>query len=185
MENGQTVQGSKGQQAQLAKWKGDDDIWKLTVGEVEINDQILRRKCSLKDFEEETSKQMCLERKVKVLETTVKQQSSIISRSGLQVRTARRKLFTECSRQQQHNRKKQMVDRVSDSVNICQAEGYDLWSIEIKSRDTGECDTFAIREQTIVPKRKSIAESDKLHASLLVKDKYAVSNEAYHELSIM
>ena len=142
-------QGSKGRQAQLAKWKGNDDIWKLTVAEVEINDQILHRKHSLKDFEEETSKRMCLERKVKVLETMVMQKSSIISRSGLQVRTARRKPFTECSRQQQHNRKKQMVDRVSDSLKNCQAEGYDLCSFEIKSRDTGECDTFTMREQTM------------------------------------
>ena len=92
---------------------------------------------------------MCLERKVKVLETMVMQKSSIISRSGLQVRTARRKPFTECSRQQQHNRKKQMVDRVSDPLKICQAEGYDLCSFEIKSRDTGECDTFTMREQTM------------------------------------
>jgi len=71
-----------------------------------------------------------------------------------------------------------MVDRVQDSLNICQAEGYDLCSFKIKSKDTGECDKFTIREQRIVPKSKSIAENDKLGASLLVKDKYAVSNEA-------
>ena len=68
-----------------------------------------------------------------------------------------------------------MVDRV---LNIFQAEGYDLCSFKIKSKDTSEC---TIREQRIVPKSKSIAESDKLGASLLVKH---VPNEAYHELSI-
>ena len=184
-------QGSKGRQAQLAKWKGDN-AWKLTISEVEINDQILHRKRSLKEFEElskdleeESSKRMCLEQKVEVLETTVRQQSSIISRSGLQVRAARRKPFTECSRQQKHNRKKQMVDRVHDSLSICQADGYDLCSFQVKSRDTGECETFAVREQRIVPKNYCTAESDKLGVSLLIKDKYAVSNEAYHELSIM
>jgi len=49
-------QGSKGWQAQVEKWKGDDNAWKLTVSEVEINDQVLHRKCSLKEFEEESSK---------------------------------------------------------------------------------------------------------------------------------
>jgi len=52
-------------------------------------------------------------------------------------------------------------------------------------RYTGESDAFNIAEKNIIPTKTSVAESDKLHTSLLVKDKYAVSNEAYHELSIM
>ena len=81
-----------------------------------------------------------------------------------------------------------MVERIHDSLSICKDEGYDLSSFEIKSRYTGESDAFNITEKSIIPTKTSglsVAESDKLHTSLLVKDKYAVSNQAYHELSIM
>lgn len=124
-------QGTKSRQAQLAKRKeGDDNMWKFTVTESEIKDQILCRKCSLKDFEEEKSKRLCLERKLEEYETTIlqqsctinkqshtiNQQSCIINRSGVQVRSAMRTSLTECSRQQKYNRKKQMVEGIHDSL---------------------------------------------------------------------
>jgi len=78
-----------------------------------------------------------------------------------------------------------MVERIHDSLSICKDEEYDLSSFEIRYRYTGESDAFNIAGKNIILTKTSVAESDKLHTSLLVKDKYAVSNEAYHELSIM
>jgi len=73
-------QGTKSRKTQLAKWK--EDTWKFTVAEAELNDQILRRKRSLKIFEEETSKRLCLERKLKEFETTIHQQGCVISQQN-------------------------------------------------------------------------------------------------------
>lgn len=62
------------------------------------------------------------------------------------------------------------------------AEGYDVCSVDVKSMDTGEHETFNIRDQSKVLKEESFS-TEKLCGSLLVKDKYSVSHAAYHELS--
>ena len=92
--------------------------------------------------------------------------------------------MAECSRQQIYNQKKQMIN---NSVSICEAEGYDLRSLELKSRDTGECETLTVTTQAVCEnKDASIMTSDcKLHTSLYVKDKFSVSNQAYHELTMI
>lgn len=125
---------------------------------------------------------MCLEQKVKSLQTTVNQQTGVITRNGLEVRPKMRKPLMECSRQQKYNRKKRMLEQVHDSLSICRAEGYDVCSVEVKSMDTGEHETLHIRDPSKILKEESPS-SEKLCASLLLKDKYSVSHEAYHELS--
>ena len=72
-------------------------------------------------------------------------------------------------------------------VSICQAEGYDFCSLELKSRDTGECETLTLTTQAVCKNKDvSIMTTDcKLHTSLYVKDKFSVSNQAYHELSMI
>ena len=76
---------------------------------------------------------------------------------------------------------------INNSVSICEAEGYDLCSLELKSRDTGECETLTVTTQAVCEnKDASIMTSDcKLHTLLYVKDKFSVSNQAYHELSMI
>ena len=49
--------------------------------------------------------------------------------------------------------------------------------------DTGELETFDISDQSKILKEEPLSSSEKLCASLLLKDKYAVSHEAYHGLS--
>ena len=74
-----------------------------------------------------------------------------------------------------------MLEQVRDSLSICQAEGYDICSITVKSIDSGEYETLDISNQSKVTKDDS--PSDRLCTSLLVKDKFSVSHKAYHELS--
>ena len=68
-------------------------------------------------------------------------------------------------------------------VSFCQAEGYDVCSVDVKSMDSGELETFDINHQSKILKEELLSNSKKLCASLLLKDKYSVSHEAYHGLS--
>lgn len=170
--------GSKNRQAQLLKWKeGSNANWKFTVSAGEINDQVLRRKRPIEELKQETSKRMRFEQEVKSLKTTVNRQAKIIIQKGLQRRPKERKPLVECSRQQQHNRKKQMLDKVCTSMST---EGYDVCLVEVTSKDNGKHETLHIRDEN---RPKPI--NEKLCESLLVKDKFSVSHEAYHELSTM
>ena len=57
--------GTKNREAQLLMWKdGKDAAWKFTVGEAQVNDQVLRRKRSIEDVEMEKAKRKCLEEKL-------------------------------------------------------------------------------------------------------------------------
>ena len=38
---------------------------------------------------------------------------------------------------------------INNSASICQAEGYDLCSLKLKSRDTGECETLTLTTQAV------------------------------------
>jgi len=88
----------------------------------------------------------------------------------------------DCSRQQKYNRKQQMLEQVRDSVSLCQAEGYEVCSVDVKSMDTGEHETFYIRDKSKVLKEE-FPSTEKLFGSLLLKDKFSVSQEAYHMLT--
>ena len=122
-------------------------------------------------------------RKVVKLQAEVHNQTQIIH-SIQPNKTYRKKPLAKCSCQQIYNRKKQMIN---NSASICEAEGYDLCSLELKSRDTGECETLTLTTQAVCKSKDvSIMTSDcKLHTSLYVKHKFSVSNQAYQELSMI
>ena len=179
--------GTKNRKAQLLMWKdGKDAAWRFTVGEAEINNQVLCRKHSIEDLETEKSKRKCLEEKVVKLQAKVHNQTQVIN--SIQSHTTYlKKPLAECSRQQRHNRKKQMIQQVHNSLSICQAEGYDPCSLEIKSRDTGESEILRLTIQALCKSKDEpmMTANDKLHTSLYVKDNFFVSNQAYHELSMI
>ena len=180
--------GTKNRQTQISRWKeGDDANWMFTVSAREINHQVLCSKRSIEELKEETSKRIHLEQKVKSLQTTVNHQTALMTRNGLElveIRPKIRKPLVECSRQQKYNRKQQMLEQVRDSVSFCRAEGYDVCSVDVKSMDTGELETFNIRDQNkVLEVKEELPSTEMLCGALLVKDKYSVSHEAYHELS--
>ena len=191
MEDGQTFflkLGTKNRQTQILRWKeGDDANWMCTVSAREINHQVLCSKRSIEELKEETSKRIHLEQKVKSLQTTVNHQTALMTWNGLElveIRPKIRKPLVECSRQQKYNRKQQMLEQVRDSVSFCRAEGYDVCSVDVKSMDTGELETFNIRDQNkVLEVKEELPSTEMLCGALLVKDKYSVSHEAYHVLS--
>ena len=99
--------GTKNRKAQLLKWKeGPDAVWTFTVGESEINRQLLHRKRSFKELHAETTKCRCLEAKVDKLQEKVKQQAQVIINTNVPRKVYLKKPLADCSRLQKHNRKK-------------------------------------------------------------------------------
>ena len=188
--------GSKRREAQLLKWKeGPDAVWTFTVGESEINKQLLHRKRSMEEeLHAETTKRRCLEVKVDKLQTKVKQQAQVIINTNVSRKKYLKKPLADCSRQQQYNRKKKMIKEVNTSLSVCKTEGYDPQYLEIQSKETGNCEVIDLSGESVSDrsnKTLSIFDksnrngSDYVHSSLYVKDKFGVSNEAYHELSML
>ena len=158
----------------------------------EINKQLLHRKRSLEEeLLAETTKRRCLEVKVDKLQTKVKQQPQIIINTNVSKKKYIKKPLADCSRQQKYNRKKKMIKEVNTSLSVCKSEGYDPRYIEIQSKETGNCEVIDLSGESASDRTNKILSifgksnrngNDDVHSSLYVKDKFGVSNEAYHEL---
>ena len=97
--------GTKNRKLQIAKWRSSN--WQLTVGETEVNKQLLSRKRSLEDsLQSEIAKRRHLEQQVDELKEKVEQQAEVIMKKGPSRKAYLRKPLEECSRQQQYNRKR-------------------------------------------------------------------------------
>ena len=73
-------------------------------------------------------------------------------------------------------------------MNHCKEEGFQPRLIELEQIDTGENLTLDIAKGTFTNSYKGLETSttdEQLHSALYVKDKFTISNEAYHELSII
>ena len=77
-----------------------------------------------------------------------------------------------------------MIKEVNTRLSVCKTEGYNPRYLEIQSTETGSSEVIDLRGQSI-PDRANKNGSDNIHTSLYVKDKFGVSNEAYHELSML
>lgn len=177
--------GTKNRKAQLLKWKeGPDAVWTFTVGESEINKQLLHRKRSLEELHAETTKRRCLEAKVDKLQEKVKQQAQVIINTNVHRKAYLKKPLADCSRQQKHNRKKDMIKEVNTRLSVCKTEGYNLRCLEIQSTDTGSYEVIDLSMQSVSDKSNK-DDNNNVHSSLYIKDKFGVSNEAYHELSML
>ena len=77
---------------------------------------------------------------------------------------------------------------VKKSLTCCENEAFQPCSLELKDKDTGDQvildvnkGTFAYKDELV----KTTNTSDQICSTLYVKDKFSISNEAYHELSMM
>ena len=61
-------------------------------------------------------------------------------------------------------------------------KGFKINSVELENSDTGKCEILDIKNGSFSEKENT---SSSLNAVLYVKDKYAISNEAFHELSMV
>ena len=175
----------------LARWKdGPDLVWKFEVIETEVKLQLLKRKRSAEtQLETERTKIRKLEKEVKKLETKTKKQSKAIAklrtRHSSTTRGLSLKSWAQCSRQQQHNRQRSLAARVQGALSFCTDEGFEPNFVELKNIDTHKCDILDITNGTYSDKENISPTPVSPQSALFIKDRYCVSNEAFHELSVV
>ena len=178
--------GSKSRANQLNRWKeGEESTWSFVVGEVEVSRQLLDRKRKTEnELKEQIVKRKKCEDELKVLKAKVEEQTSIITQSSHKTYT--RKPLSDCTRQQQYNRKKEMARNIQCSLKCCNNEGFQPRLVELEQMDTGENVTLDITKGTFSYRSSQIDTPNKsLHSALYIKDKFTISYEAYHELSMI
>ena len=187
-------QGGKQREQQLQNWKdGKGSVWSFEVSDVEVNRQLLKRKrCVETQLKEETDKRRRLESEVKTLQSTAKKQAKRISRlttgRKLTSRGPSSKSWCQYSRQQQYNKRKSLVNSIQGVLTVCKEEGFKACSVEVENIDTGKHEIVDMASGTfssIDAAHAHSAKSDSVHSVLYIKDKFSVSNEAFHELSMV
>ena len=99
--------GSKSRVLQLNHWKeGKGATWKFSVSDTEVNRQLLHRKRKAENLEEEISKRQKCEQEIEILQAKLQEQTKILGQSSHKKYV--RKPLSDCTRQQQYNRKKEM-----------------------------------------------------------------------------
>ena len=176
MEDGKAICNITHKESQPETSRMESSNWQLTIGETEVNRQLLSKKHSLEEsLQSEKAKRMRLEQQVDELKEKFEQQAEVIMNKGPSRKAHLRKPLEECSRQQQYNYKKDIIEAISTA---CKTEGYNPCCLQLECQQSGQCETFTFSKAQSAGKV-----NDNVHSSLHVKDKFSVSNDAYHELS--
>ena len=93
------------------------------------------------------------------------------------------KPWKECTRQQKHNRKKVLAHDVEEALSFCEDKGFKPHSVELQNVETGEVDVLDISTGTFCDKENHETATNSPHSLLYVKDKFSISDKAFHELS--
>ena len=176
--------GSKNRSKKLVAWKNED--WEFSISHVESKRQLLagKRKAEIM-LDKEIVKRQKLEKEVAILTNTNKQQADII-KSKKSYSSAKK--WNDCSRQQQYNRKRQLGDTIKTALSFCEAKGFEPKLVEIQNKDTKKTEIFDICNGTFLGKETAVSSKvvkDKVHSALFVKDKYSISDQAFHEISMI
>ena len=68
---------------------------------------------------------------------------------------------------------------------VCPNEKFKPLSIDMENVDTKTKETLDLDSELFNQKSQGMSDADKIHSTILIKDKYGISNEAYHEFSMM
>ena len=177
----------------LERWtNGEESEWNFTVSSTEVTAQLLWKRQNAKaDLTEESVKrQKQLETKNKDLRKTVcKQAKTIVGLKSGTSTVYRRpsKCWSEFSRQQRYNIKKEVAGNVCSALGFCDEACLKLRKVEMENVSEGTIEILDVSagefEGKRVGDRKPL--SSKKHTALYLKDKLAVSNSGYHELSMI
>ncbi len=191
--------GTKRQQ-QLQKWQeGKDSIWSLSIDPVEAARQLMKRKRHVEvQLEREVNKRHKIESEIKALKlearslhkVTRKQADTIVrlktgrSEGG---RGSSTKSWSEYSRQHRCAKKKALGSDIQAALSFCEGKCYQPISVELENVETRSREILTIQDGTFSEVRKdgTATDDDKVRFALYVKDKFSLSDEAYHEISLL
>ena len=200
---GKSIQGLGGsaRNKRYDKWKGSK--WVIELEKEEI---VLPPNCKIKPDNNNMTKRIKLEdqlstaneklkdltNKYTALENSCKELSNSIAVDGRAsaVHTRKRKAWTECTPQHQKKRIKQVAKKVQTALLFTNDEHLKPTKLEFKNEQTG--DTVSINSngqivKTIEQDSQAAATSGQavVDQTLYVKEKFNVSNEAYHEMAMV
>ena len=177
--------GSKSRVLQLNHWKeGKGATWKFSVSDTEVNRQLLHRKRKAENLDEEISKRQKCEQEIEILQAKLQEQTKILGQSSHKKYV--RKPLSHCTRQQQYNRKKEIINSAQKSLSHCKNEGFQPRLVELEEIDTGKSVALDLAKDTFnYESSKADTTDKKLYSALYIKDKFTISNAAYHELTMV
>ena len=190
--------GGRGRAKLLAKWKTTKWVVELKENEIvskrkrKANDVIIQSNNSKivklqeevnatnKKLKEVTNKYKALEKSCKVLSTALKADGGKITKSKV------KKAWGESSRQYQRKRQRQIAKNVQTALLFTQDENYKPTNIELMNEETGKVMCIdqhgEIKEKQPVP---SDCSNSVINQTLHVKERFNLSNKAYHEISMI
>ena len=74
-----------------------------------------------------------------------------------------------------------MASELKSTLEICGEQHFKAHSIEVENIDTNKREILDLDTSVYIPKP---IDKDRLHTITLIKDKFTISNAAYHELSL-
>ena len=93
------------------------------------------------------------------------------------------------SRQQQLNKKKKLANGIQTALQFCKEERFKACNVEIQNIETNKREIVNLDNKVYQPTGPTPtltdSDEDRLCAVTLVKDKFTISDAAYHELSMV
>ena len=168
----------------IESWK--DEEWKLEVDISEAKQNEVKRKLEAK-IEKAEEKRKRLEQEIKTLKSENKKLTKQIISGNSIGRGPSTRVWQSYTRQQQLNKKKKFASGIQTALQFYEQEHFKACNIEIENVDTNKREILNLESSTYRPKLPENYNNDKdrLCAVALVKDKFTISNVAYHELSMV
>ncbi len=121
---------------------------------------------------------------------TTKQAKTVVSlKTGCSegTRGSSIKPWGEYSRQQRYIKKKALGKTVQAALSVIDIGCYKPVAVQFENMETNKKETFDITDGTFSEPvaKESTTMDDKINFALYIKDKFLLSDEAYHELSIL
>ena len=89
--------------------------------------------------------------------------------------------------QHQWKKKKELANNIQSALAFCDSDCFKPHSVEIENVNTGDYEVLDLSSGSFNKSKISPVPSNKetVHSALYIKDRYRISNEAYHELSMV
>ena len=189
----QSLGGSRGKCKQLEKWKQTNWVIELR------KDEIVSKKRQSENPAESKIKMAKLENELKeskaklcdatnqihFLEQSTKELSCALAESGSsKTKRKRRKHWPEYSKRYKRKRKKMIATHVSAALKFLEDDCFAVENVLLTNKETRE--VISIKDgKTIAETNEKIPENETTKRTLFIKDKYNLSNQAYHELAMV
>ena len=184
----------------LAEWKASSSVWELTLDLVEVNKHLLRGKRKAEaELSGERAKREKVEGKLKevtnelqVVKSTCKKaeranKALSCTIAGVGSRKSRKSLCN-LSRQRKHERKKQALVNIQAALSFLENDGLKATSVDVTDVTSSQAYVADIQSGSFSSQsctNQTVQSNTKLDMVLYVKEKFNLSREAYHELSIV